>query len=69
MNRPQPTHLKLVVESLIKSAIKGNILAQQLLWKRYEGRLPMPELTDLSVNIVVKVNRNQPRYPEIKMKV
>ena len=60
------TYLKLVVESLIKSAIKGNIFAQQLLWERYEGRLPMPELTDLPVNIVVQVNRNQPRYPELK---
>jgi hypothetical protein len=61
------TYLKLAVESLVKQAIKGNVFAQQLLWERLEGRMPMPVEGDLPAVINVIIERNKPRFPEIEL--
>ena len=57
----QRSYLKLVVESLVKQAIRGNVFAQQLLWERLEGRVPLPTETDMPCNITLVVNRNVPQ--------
>jgi len=59
------TYLKLMIEGLLKAAIKGNVFAQQLVFERLEGRLPLPIESEMPCSITVVVNRNQPRYPEI----
>ena len=35
-------YLKLMIEGLVKAAIRGNVFAQQLVFERLEGRLPLP---------------------------
>jgi len=60
------TFLDLIVESVCKQAIKGNVFAQQLVFDRIDGRLGLPVEQDLPCQITVVVNRNQERYPEMK---
>lgn len=65
-NDPQGrSYLKLMIEGLVKSAIKGNVLAANLIMERLEGRTPLPVESDMPCLITVVVNRNQQRYPEI----
>jgi|SRR4029077_3329752 hypothetical protein len=56
------SHLQLVVESLIKQAEKGNVYAQQLIWEKIEGKVPLPlQGGEMPANITVVVNRNVSR--------
>ena len=59
------TYMQLMIEGLVKAAIKGSTLAAALIFERLEGRLPLPVESEMPANITVIVNRNQPRNPEI----
>jgi hypothetical protein len=61
-NDPQGrTYLRLVVEGLVKAAIRGNTFAAEILLERMDGKVPYPTEADLPATITVVVNRNVSR--------
>ena len=62
------TYGELVVESMFKQAIKGNVYAAQLLFERLEGRVALPSESEMPCVINVQLTLNKPRYPEQLLK-
>jgi hypothetical protein len=60
-NDPQGrTYMKLVIEGVVKQAIRGNVFAAGLVFERLEGRMPLPVEGDMPAVINVIVRRNVP---------
>ena len=65
-NDPQGRRfIQLMIEGLVKQAIKGNVYAAGLIFERLEDRMPMPVEGDLPCVINDVVQPNKSRYPEI----
>jgi hypothetical protein len=56
------TYMQLMIEGLVKQAIKGNVYATALVFERLEGRMPLPIEADQPAVINVIVNRNVDRH-------